>query len=300
MVKVIDDQFRAQNWNDFTGQSSLKERLSIHIRGALEHNERLDHILLNGPPGMGKSTIAQLIATAMGVKWYSYTLPVKDKAIVQAMELLPDNGIIFLDEIHNSPKKQQEWLLPILHDGCYQLDSGIRVPIPHDVTFIGATTESKGLIAPLQDRFVIKPPFEEYTDIEMSDIVIRMGKVLGVNFNSQEALKLAAACAGIPRAVKQFAKMGRDLKTSSATKILKACGLTLEGLDSDHLRYLDLLASNGSGKAGLAVITNLLDLPKDRIEGLERLLRRRGFIELTGTGREITGSGIQIIGKGQF
>jgi Holliday junction DNA helicase RuvB len=266
------------------------------MHGALSHNEALPHVLLVGHAGNGKTTLAKLIADFLQVEFTPFMMPIKENVLSRVLAGAEKNQVIFLDEIHRMSKQQQEFLLPILEDGYVQMATGHRLPLPVPVTIIGATTEPQKLIGPLYDRFVIKPDFDEYTDDDMAHIVARLGHLLGIDFSDADAQALGHAAAGVPRNVRPFVQMARDLHTTSATEILSACHITPDGLEKSHLKYLQILAHNSSGRAGIDMLANHLQLSKERIVVLERLLVKRGLVEYTDKGRMITGLGMKAIG----
>lgn len=275
------DQFRPSTWNSYIGQSKLKRTLLLSIEGALERDERLDHILLVGPPGAGKTSLASLIADEMGLEMVDFIAPVKPAIIRRVVNY--HDGIFFIDEIHRMTTKEQESLLPLLEDQRYQMDNGVFLENER-LTIIGATTEPKKIIKPLWDRFILKPPFDPYSDDEMATIVSSMAKKLGLTIPHDQAKVLGRATGGVPRAAKAFVKMAQNLKTENAKDILERCRVTEDGLTVDHLHYLEIIV-NAGGQAGLDVLSTHLGLAKDLVMDLEKLLLKRKYIELSKGGR---------------
>ena len=187
---------RPETWDDYVGQEAMKDRLAVHISSALIREETLDHILLTGPPGCGKTSLASIIATEFGEPFTSFLMPIKEKALL--LFLRQRHGVVLFDEIHRLSVKQQEALLPLVEDGYYQLDNGDRV-YADNLTIIGATTEPEKIIPPLFDRFPIKPPFDDYTADEMRDIVHRMAYASGIELDDMQAAVLGSAAGGVPR-----------------------------------------------------------------------------------------------------
>ena len=288
----VTDGLRPVEWDDYIGQATMKERLSIHINSALLRDAALDHILLTGPPGCGKTTMAQIIANSYGVEFTSFIMPIKEKVLVAYLRLT-EQGVILLDEIHRLSTKQQESYLSLLEDGYLQLDNGDRVE-SGDITIIGATTEPEKVIAPLYDRFAIKPPFDEYSDEEMQSIVLRMAEAVETEMTDEAAHVLGRASGGIPRNAKSLVFMARDLATMGygldVAEVLQKCRVDEDGFSEDHRRYCQVLAETG-GISGLEILSAHLRLPKPTLIELERLLLKREVLQYTKSGRELIGRG---------
>lgn len=285
------ERVRARSWKDFVGQYNLQRRLSTHIMAALRDKRKLDHMLLVAPPGSGKTTLAALIAQALGEEFKSVMMPVKFDRFVQMISEWT-GGVMLLDEIHRAPTSFQESLLSI-EDGYVQLDTGERIPTRH-ITFICATTEPQKVIKPLWDRLLVKPQWEDYSDEEMSSIVQGMGRRIDIDIPGEVAEGLARATAGTPRIAGTLVVSYRDLlavgQPPTAQAVLELAGIDCDGLNEQQQCYLRTLRDLG-GRSGLKNMSTMLQLSSAMIEDLERMLIKRGFIRLESNGRILTGLG---------
>lgn len=287
----MTDALRPKSFSDFHGQLRLKERLNIHISSAKVRQERLEHMLLIGPPGCGKTTLSEIVANEMGQEFAAFVMPIDPRLLVQLMRGF--EGIVLFDELHRSPPKQQELLLTIVEGDYYQVSSGKRF-YNHAMTLVGATTEPEKIIAPLYDRFPIKPSYDEYSVEEMAAIVRQKAHMLGLPCSEEDALIYAKASAGTPRNAQAIVVMARDLALAkpdlpTPDEVLEAMRITHDGLTEDHLRYIAVLNKVG-GVAGVKVLSNHLRLPEPFLLELERALIKQGLIEYTARGRELVHS----------
>jgi holliday junction DNA helicase RuvB len=286
------ERVRATRWSDFVGQKNLQRRLQTHIMAAIEEKRPLDHMLLAGPPGVGKTTLARLLALAMGQEFVELVMPIKPKEFIAMVETWK-GGVMLLDEIHRAPKSFQETLLSI-EQGFIQTDTGEKIPTRH-ITFICATTEPQLVIPPLWDRLLIKPMWEDYADDEMAQIIVGMGTRAGIEISEDLAHGLGRATAGTPRIAGSLVVAARDLGVTgqavTVESVLELAGVDCDGLSERHLQYLWVLRELGR-RSGLVNIRNMMQLAGPVVEGLERLLIKRGLIRLESNGRVITPQGL--------
>jgi holliday junction DNA helicase RuvB len=293
------DTLRALSFDEYVGQEPLKRRLAVHIQAAVADQRMLDHVLLAGPPGYGKTSVAQIIARDLGDPFACLTMPVKPVALASLLRQW-GGGILLLDEIHRASASQQEDLLNLLQDGYLQTPSGRRVEVQH-LTIIGATTEPDKIIAPLYDRFPIKPTFVDYSDDEMADIVMGMADKVGLELDPAYALALGQASGGIPRNARQLVLATRDLYISTGrdpiiADVLELCGTESDGLSAGHVEYLRHLADLG-GHAGLQILATMLRLHPSIVCELERLLVKRQLVMYSSVGRELTELGFRRVAR---
>lgn len=291
---MSDSNLRPLSWEDYIGQDKLKKRLRVAMSGAQQRDAALDHTLFIAPPGYGKTALVSLIAQEMVDELHVLVMPVKQKVLQKT--LLEKPGIIFLDELHRLPKKDQEVLLyPMEEDREVHFANGNVLKIPHGFTIIGATTELKPIIEPLRDRFIWKPKFEIYTDEDMTKIVYNMARSVGIRDMPQaHAEALGAASAGVPRQARTLVFMARDLGTTDPKRVLHMADITSDGLTADHLEYLVKLDHLGQ-IAGIDVLANFTGQPKDVIVQLEKLLLRKKMIEYSQKGRVLTTRGYKVV-----
>lgn len=288
---MLAEDLRPTTWSDYVGQAALKERLSTHIQAALIQDKQLPHIMLAGVPGCGKTTLAQIVAEEFAAEFWSFIMPFKEKALIRFLRSC--SGVVLFDEIHRMTPKQQESLLPLIEDGYFQMPNGDRV-YARELTIIGATTEPEKIIPPLWDRFQIKPPFDEYTDEEMQQIVSSMADRVDVELSADEARVLGRAAGGVPRNAASLVLMTNDLivtgQFNEIADTLIACRVTEDGLTEEHRRYCKVLAETG-GVAGLEILVAHLRMPKQILVDLERLLVKREMLSYSKQGRELLGDG---------
>jgi Holliday junction DNA helicase RuvB len=310
-----DASLRPLTLADFTGQEAARKNLKIFIEAAKARKEALDHVLFVGPPGLGKTTLAQIVARELGVNFRSTSGPVIAKGGDLAAQLtnLEDRDVLFIDEIHRLNPAVEEILYPAMED--FQLDLVIgEGPAARSVkidlarfTLVGATTRAGLLTTPLRDRFGIPVRLNFYTVEELESIVARGARVLGVGMSADGANEIARRARGTPRIagrllrrVRDFAVVDGDatITRAVADRALLALDVDSIGLDIMDRRYLDMVAVNfGGGPVGIETIAAALSEPRDAIEDIiEPYLLQQGFLQRTPRGRVLTGNAFRHLG----
>ena len=300
---------------DFTGQEAARANLKVFIEAAKTRGDALDHVLFVGPPGLGKTTLAQILARELGVNFRSTSGPVIAKAGDLAAQLtnLEPRDVLFIDEIHRLNPAVEEILYPAMED--FQLDLIIgEGPAARSVkidlakfTLVGATTRAGLLTTPLRDRFGIPVRLNFYTTEELELIVRRGARVLGVGMSDEGAREIARRARGTPRIAGRLLRRVRDFAivegADRITRELADRTLTLLEVDSIGLdvmdrRYLDMVAVNfGGGPVGIETIAAALSEPRDAIEDIiEPFLLQQGFLQRTPRGRVLTPNAFRHLG----
>ncbi len=303
----VDASIRPERLADFTGQEQARANLSVFIEAAKQRGEALDHVLFVGPPGLGKTTLAQIMAKELGVNFRSTSGPVIAKAgdLAALLTNLEDRDVLFIDEIHRLNPAVEEILYPAMED--FQLDLIIgEGPAARSVkidlakfTLVAATTRLGLLTTPLRDRFGIPIRLQFYTIPELELIVRRGARIFGIGIDDDGALEVAKRARGTPRIagrllrrVRDFALVaGSDRVTRAiADRALDQLGVDPIGLDELDRRYLTVIGENfGGGPVGIETIAASLSEPRDAIEDIiEPYLIQQGFIQRTPRGRVMT------------
>jgi Holliday junction DNA helicase RuvB len=312
---ALEASLRPRRMAEFVGQKQARENLSVFIEAAKARAEALDHVLFSGPPGLGKTTLAQIVARELGVNFRSTSGPVLAKAgdLAAILTNLEARDVLFIDEIHRLNPAVEEILYPAMED--YELDLVIgEGPSARSVkialapfTLIGATTRSGLITTPLRDRFGIPVRLNFYSADELVSIVERGARVLGLDLTADGAREIASRARGTPRIAGRLLKRVRDFasvaghKTISA-KIADAALTRLEvdgrGLDAFDKRYLKLIAESfGGGPVGIETIAAALGESRDAIEEIvEPFLMQQGFVQRTPRGRMLAGAAYAHLG----
>ncbi len=304
---AADSSLRPQRLAEFIGQQQARSNLAVFIEAARTRREALDHVLFVGPPGLGKTTLAQIVARELGVNFRATSGPVIAKAgdLAALLTNLEDRDVLFIDEIHRLNPAVEEILYPAMED--FQLDLIIgEGPAARSVkidlakfTLVGATTRAGLLTNPLRDRFGIPMRLNFYSESELEEIVNRGARVLGIGMTADGANEIARRARGTPRIAGRLLRRVRDFAlVAGATTVDRAAAdralLELEvdaaGLDAMDRRYLLNIAENyGGGPVGIETIAAALSEPRDAIEEIiEPFLIQKGFIQRTPRGRLLT------------
>ena len=310
----IDAALRPQTLDEFVGQAASRENLRIFIEAARGRGEALDHVLLHGPPGLGKTTLAQIVAREMGVGFRATSGPVIAKAgdLAALLTNLEPHDVLFIDEIHRMSPAVEEILYPAMEDRVLDIMIGegpsarsVRIDLPA-FTLVGATTRAGLLTTPLRDRFGIPIRLEFYTREELGSIVKRAGLKVGANITQDGAEEIAGRSRGTPRIAIRLLRRVRDFCEADGVKIdrkgassaLSRLEVDEDGLDALDRRYLQALVKTYSGgPVGADTLAAALSEARDSIEEvIEPYLMQQGFVARTPRGRVATPKAWERIG----
>ncbi|WP_374466183.1 Holliday junction branch migration DNA helicase RuvB [Ferrovibrio sp.] len=311
----FERHLRPQQLGDFIGQARARENLDIFIQAAKNRGEALDHVLLHGPPGLGKTTLAQIVSRELGVSFKATSGPVIAKAgdLAALLTNLEARDVLFIDEIHRLNPAVEEILYPAMED--FQLDliigegpsaRSVRIDLP-PFTLVGATTRSGLLTTPLRERFGI-PLRLNFYEVEELELIVRRGaRILNLELDASGAREIARRARGTPRVAGRLLRRVRDFAAHAGAKVVDAktadaALLRLEvdarGLDAMDRRYLNVIARDFSGgPVGVETIAAALSEPRDALEDIiEPYLIQQGFLQRTPRGRLLTPAAFGHIG----
>ena len=310
-----DGSLRPQRLTEFIGQQQARSNLSVFIEAARARHEALDHVLFVGPPGLGKTTLAQIVARELGVNFRATSGPVIVKAgdLAALLTNLEERDVLFIDEIHRLNPAVEEILYPAMED--FQLDLIIgQGPAARSVkidlakfTLIGATTRAGLLTNPLRDRFGIPVRLNFYSEGELEQIVNRGARVLGIGMSPDGANEIARRARGTPRIAGRLLRRVRDFASvagadvidrQAADRALIELEVDAAGLDAMDRRYLSTIAQNyGGGPVGIETLAAALSEPRDAIEEIiEPFLIQKGLLQRTPRGRLLTSHAFRHLG----
>ncbi len=315
MDSDVERQLRPRTIDEYIGQSKAKENLSIYIEAAKHRGEPLDHVLLYGPPGLGKTTLAGIIANEMGVSFRVTSGPAieKPKDLAALLTNLNEGDVLFIDEIHRMNRSVEEVLYPAMEDNALDIIIGqgpsarsIRIDLPR-FTLVGATTRAGQLSAPLRDRFGVVLRLELYTPEELSSIVKRSAGILKIDIEEEGAFQIASRSRGTPRIANRLLKRSRDFAQVLGNGVItgETADLALNrlevdplGLDSiDRLLLTSMIRNYNGGPVGLETIAAAIGEEAITIEDVcEPYLMQIGFLSRTPRGRMVTPAAYKHLG----
>lgn len=312
---TFEETIRPDSLDEYVGQTEVKENIDVFIKAAKMRNESLDHVLLYGPPGLGKTTLAYIIANELGVNIKTASGPSIEKAgdLAAILSTLEEGDVLFIDEIHRIPKYIEEILYPAMEDfkldiivGSDSTSRNIRIDLP-PFTLVGATTRAGDLSSPLRDRFGIVSKLNYYTESELTDIIKRTSRVLGTPIDDKAAIELASRSRGTPRIANRLFKRVRDFAyvmndgnidlsiTKKALDKLKVDKLGLD--DTDYNLLKSIIEKFNGGPVGIDALASSIGEEVTTIEDVyEPFLLQNGLLKRTSRGRVVTEKAYEHLG----
>jgi len=314
--REFENTLRPGRLADFVGQRQVVENLRVALEAARGRGEALDHVLLSGPPGLGKTSLARILAGELGVRLHATAGPALDRPrdLVGILTQLGERDVLFIDEVHRIPAAVEEYLYTAMEDFTvdFTLDQGpharvLPLPLQH-FTLVGATTREGLLSAPFRGRFGLLERLVPYPDADLVEILARSAGILGIGLSREAAEVIAARSRGTPRVANRFLRRVRDLaQVSGASSIdadlartaLARLGVDEHGLEEMDRRILACLARSAGEPLGLKTVAAAVGETEDTIEEVfEPHLLRCGFVQKTSRGRRITSSGKRALAGG--
>ena len=313
--QLMDNTIRPESIDEYIGQEDVKENIRVFVEAAKMRNEPLDHVLLYGPPGLGKTTLAFIIAHELGTNIKTASGPSIEKSgdLAAILSSLEPGDVLFIDEIHRMPRYIEEILYPAMEDFSLDIIVGsegnsrnIKIDLP-PFTLVGATTRAGDLSAPLRDRFGITSKLQFYTVSELTDIIKRTARVLGVEIDNSAAIELAKRSRGTPRIANRLFKRVRDFAlvkgngkvdlaiTEEALERLKVDKMGLD--NTDHVLLLAIIEKFNGGPVGVEALSSSIGEEVTTIEDVyEPYLLQTGLLKRTSRGRIATDKAYEILG----